>query len=133
MNKNNLKLPSNRKFGILFVFIFFFLSAYFYKNFLIMISFFLLATIFIIILIFNDNLLKPINLLWMKIGHILGIIVSPIILSFLYFLIISPIAIVLKILKRDELNISLDKKIQSHFKSRNNNNFSLNDFFKNQF
>ena len=133
MNKNNLKLPSNRKFGILFVFIFFFLSAYFYKNFLIMISFFLLATIFIIILIFNDNLLKPINILWMKIGHILGIIVSPIILSFLYFFIISPIAIVLKILKRDELNISLDKKIQSHFKSRNNNNFSLNDFFKNQF
>ena len=98
-----------------------------------MISFFLLATIFIIILIFNDNLLKPINILWMKIGHILGIIVSPIILSFLYFFIISPIAIVLKILKRDELNISLDKKIQSHFKSRNNNNFSLNDFFKNQF
>ena len=133
MNKNNLKLPSNRKFGILFIFIFFFLSAYFYKNFLIMISFFLLATIFIIILIFNDNLLKPINILWMKIGHILGIIVSPIILSFLYFFIISPIAIVLKILKRDELNISLDKKIQSHFKSRNNNNFSLNDFFKNQF
>ena len=133
MNKNNLKLPSNRKFGILFVFIFFFLSAYFYKNFLIMISFFLLATIFIIILIFNDNLLKPINILWMKIGHILGIIVSPIILSFLYFFIISPIAIVLKILKRDELNLSLDKKIQSHFKSRNNNNFSLNDFFKNQF
>ena len=133
MNKNNLKLPSNRKFGILFIFIFFFLSAYFYKNFLIMISFFLLATIFIIILIFNDNLLKPINILWMKIGHILGIIVSPIILSFLYFFIISPIAIVLKILKRDELNISLDKKTQSHFKSRNKNNFSLNDFFKNQF
>ena len=52
--------------------------------------------------------LKPVYLLWMKIGHALGWINTRIILGLVFFVMFAPIALVLRILGKDPLHRKLD-------------------------
>lgn len=99
------ELPSNRKFGFFFSAVFLICAIYFsYTNqHTLSIGFFSLSIIFISISILKDELLLPFNRLWMRFGMLLGMIISPIILAILFFFMFTPIAIVMKIFKRDEL------------------------------
>tara|TARA_Y200000002_G_scaffold376827_2_gene381311 strand:+ start:755 stop:1156 length:402 start_codon:yes stop_codon:yes gene_type:complete len=105
MDISKAELPSNKKFGFFFSSVFLICAIYFfYTNQLTYsLGFFSFAIIFIYISIVKDGLLLPFNRLWMRFGMLLGMIISPIILAILFFLIFTPIAIVMKIFKRDEL------------------------------
>jgi len=107
-----MKLPSNRNFGLVFSIFFLVLSAYFYLNFnmnLSTIIFIFLSLIFFIFGILNSKILYPINLIWYKFGILLGKIVSPIIMGIIFFLVVTPIGIFLKIIKKDILNLKFNK------------------------
>lgn len=105
--KTEVVLPSNRKFGLIlgsfFPAIFYLfvgsINAYFY-GFFVMI--FILG-------IFNSKLLTPLNFMWMQLGVLLGRVTSPIALSFLYFLVLTPFALLFRLIKRDELRLHPDK------------------------
>ena len=66
--------------------------------------------IFLIITITNADALLPLNKLWMKFGILLGMIISPIIMGIIFFVIFTPIAILMRLSGRDELRLRLKKK-----------------------
>ena len=115
----DIKLPSNKKFGFFFTIIFIILTSFFYfkESFLWAYFFAITSSIFLIITIVNANTLKPLNKLWMYLGLILGLIVSPIVLGIIFFGIFTPIALLMRINGRDELRLKLKNKT-SHWISR---------------
>ena len=66
--------------------------------------------IFLIITITNADALLPLNKLWMKFGILLGMIISPIIMGIIFFVIFTPIAILMRLSGRDELRLRFKKK-----------------------
>ena len=127
------KLPSNKKFGIFLICIFL-LVLFFLNNNLsnLLIYFFIFLIISLsIILVTKESLLLPLNKLWMTIGIILGKLISPIIIGAIFFLILSPLAILFKIIGRDELNLKKNK-FQTNWKlTKDTKNYKK--FFRNQF
>ena len=133
MEKLSHELPSNRKFGFFFSFLFLCISIYLiYKSSnLLSIFTFIIFSVFILATLFIPNSLKPLNIAWFRIGFILGKIVSPIVLGFIFFILISPLAIILKISGRDELRIKMNVR-KSEWKKRIPVGPSANSF-KDQF
>jgi hypothetical protein len=105
--KNKIPMPSNRKFGLFFSFIFFLISAYFFysNNDLQSLIFLIFFLFFLFTSIIHPKLLYPFNKLWNYLGYFLGRIFSPVVLGVIYFLIITPYALVFKIISRDELQL----------------------------
>ena len=103
--KNNNK-PSNKNFGIVF-FIVFLLVAFYPLTFNgeIKIWSLLISLIFLLLGIINSKILTPLNKTWYKFGIILGKIVSPIIMGIIFFLVVTPVGLIMKVLKKDILNL----------------------------
>ena len=106
MRNNNIKISTNKSFGIVF-FIFFFVIAIFPKlndeN--IRIWSLIISIIFLILGLLNSRALTPLNKLWFKFGIFLGKVISPIILGIIFFLVVTPIGLLMKIFKKDVLNL----------------------------
>jgi len=119
-------LPSNKKFGVFFSVVF--LILYFYLSNILFLS---LSLLFLFFSFFYTNALQPLNDLWFKLGMLLGNIVSPVVLGFIFFLLITPISVIGKIFKRNPLKINLDKNIKTYWITRDNG-FTKEDF-NNQF
>ncbi len=133
MDINSVKLPSNKRFGIFFCGVFILLALYFYVYISITyaIIFLILGILFLLAAIFRDSFLLPFNIAWMKLGVLLGRIVSPIILAFLFFVMFTPIAIVMRIFRRDELRLRA-LNAESFWKYRDKESIK-NSSFKQQF
>ena len=133
MKFSEIKLPSNRKFGFFFTIIFLIISAYFFFNESYKSGYFflLISIIFFIITILKAELLLPLNKLWMRFGFTLGLIINPIVLGIIFFLIFTPIGLIMRLFKRDELRLKI-KKRDSHWKLRTEKNVNV-DLFKQQF
>ena len=103
--KNNNK-PSNKNFGIVF-FIVFLLVAFYPLTFNgeIKIWSLLISLIFLLLGIINSKILTPLNKTWYKFGIILGKIVSPIIMGIIFFLVVTPIGLIMRVFKKDILNL----------------------------
>ena len=132
MKFSEIELPSNRKFGIFFTFVFAVAAAYFYNSDIMTWAYLFSATslIFLVITLVKDELLLPLNKLWMRFGLLLGIIVSPIVLGIIFFGLFTPIATLMRLSGRDELKLKFSRK-GSHWISRSEPIKS--DSFKNQF
>tara|TARA_B100000900_G_C20407625_1_gene645481 strand:- start:130 stop:516 length:387 start_codon:yes stop_codon:yes gene_type:complete len=113
-------MVSNKKFGFFFTFVFLIVSTsliFIYKSLVLSgIIFFLLSIITFILALFYPNQLTIFNKIWYSFGLFLNRIISPIILGFIFFCIISPIALCMRISKRDELLLKR-KKYKSYWKS----------------
>jgi len=131
--KSDISLPSNKKFGYFFGIIFFVLGIYFlFKETQGMSWLFLfLGGLFILTASYIPIILLPLNKLWFKLGLLLSKIVNPIIIGIIFFIVVSPIAILANFTGRDELRLKkstkntfwIDKKESSHDQ----------DFFRKQF
>jgi len=102
---------SNRSFGVVF-FVFFLIISLFpllndndirYWS-------LILSIIFLVLGLLNSNLLTPLNNLWFKFGILLGKVISPFIMGTIFFIIVTPIGIIMKILKKDLLNLKFNNK-----------------------
>lgn len=120
MKFSDIELPSNRKFGFFFAFVFALTAAYFYysENMLWAYTFFALSMVFLIITLIRSDALLPLNKLWMRFGHLLGIILSPIVLGIIFFGLFTPIAILMRLSGRDELRLKFTQKL-SYWITRN--------------
>ena len=119
MKFSELKLPSNKKFGFFFTFVFLFAASYFFLSESIITAyiFFSLAVAFLLITFINANALLFLNKLWMRLGQLLGMIISPIILAIIFFALFTPYGLVMRLFGRDELRLKLGKR-ESHWKPR---------------
>ena len=135
MNITEIELPSNKKFGYFFAAVFFLIAAYFYIINSLMLSaiFVSMSLIFLVITFFNDALLLPLNKLWMRFGMLLSIIVSPIIMGIIFFGLFTPMSLIMRLFRRDELRIRLNKN-KTHWIFRDfPEGKELSDSFKYQY
>jgi hypothetical protein len=101
-------LPSNRNFGLLFAGVFALLSAYAaYQNAeAFKVYGWLIAGIVVgLVAIAAPWLLAPLNKAWMKLGELMGRVVSPLVLGVIFFVLITPVALVTRLFGRDELRL----------------------------
>tara|TARA_B100000035_G_C20802691_1_gene466235 strand:- start:176 stop:562 length:387 start_codon:yes stop_codon:yes gene_type:complete len=109
MEKNKNK-SSNKSFGIVFFLVFFLIGIYplLYSNDVRFWSL-LISLIFLILGLMNSKILTPLNRLWFKFGIILGKIISPIVMGVIFFLVVTPIGLIMRILKKDILNLKFNE------------------------
>ena len=111
MNKQKIKIGSNRSFGIVFFVVFLIISFYPLSNEGdLRIWSLVVSIIFLLLGLFNSQILTPLNKIWFKFGMILGNIVSPIVMGLVFFCVVTPIAIMMRLLGKDILNIKKNKK-----------------------
>ena len=97
---------SNKNFGLTFFIVFLIISFWpLMHNEQIRIWSLVIALIFLILGMSNSKILTPLNTIWFKFGLILGRIVSPIVMGIIFFLIVTPISIIMRILGKDLLNL----------------------------
>ena len=133
MSIEQVRLPSNRTFGVFFSLVFFTLSTYltWSGDAPLSITFGALSITFFSAAQFHPALLLPLNKLWMRFGLFLGSIVSPIVLGVLFFVIFTPIALLMRRFGRDELRLKRTR-LPTYWKPRDPQ-FHSGDSFKSQF
>jgi len=132
MRFSEIELPSNKKFGYFFTFIFLIAAGYFYTNSSLTLAYLFAVTALVLFLVtlVKADLLLPLNKLWMRFGLLLGMIVSPIVLGVIFFGLFTPIAFLMRLSGRDELRLKFKQK-NTHWITRDDTIQA--DSFKNQF
>ena len=132
MNFSEIELPSNRKFGLFFTFVFAVAAAYFYyaENIVWTYAFVVASLIFLLITLIKSDALLPLNKLWMRFGLLFGMITSKIVLGIIFFGLFMPIAVLMRLGGRDELSLQISQKV-SYWKTRSEQ--IEPESFKNQF
>ena len=113
------KKNTNRSFGILFFIVFSIISIWpiLSGNELRLWSF-IVAIIFLIMGITKSRFLTPFNIAWIKFGELLGVIISPLIMSLVYFLVVLPIGILMRVLGKDLLSLKFNKNIETYWNKK---------------
>jgi hypothetical protein len=102
----DVKIGSNRSFGIVFFIVFLLISTYpLINDESVRIWSLVVSLIFLILGIINSNILSPLNKLWFKFGIFLGKIISPIIMGIIFFLVVTPIGLIMRLIGKDVLNL----------------------------
>ena len=104
------KISSNRSFGILFSIVFAIITFWpiFSGNPLRLWSL-PISIIFLVLGLLNSKLLNPLNIVWVKFGELLGRIIAPIVMAIIYFIIVTPIGLFMRLIGKDLLNIKFSK------------------------
>ena len=107
---DDIKISSNRSFGIVFFVVFLLIALYpFTYGGEIRIWSLIISLIFLILGLFNSTILSPLNKIWFKFGLFLGKIVSPLIMGIIFFLVVTPIGFIMRLLGKDVLNLKYSK------------------------
>ena len=107
---DDIKISSNRSFGIVFFVVFLLIALYpFTYGGEIRIWSLIISLIFLILGLFNSIILSPLNKIWFKFGLFLGKIVSPLIMGIIFFLVVTPIGFTMRLLGKDVLNLKYNK------------------------
>ena len=121
---------SNRSFGILFFVVFLIIGLWPVKNGNTLNFYFLIASIIFLILgAFNSKLLSPLNKAWIKFGEILGLIIAPIVMGIVYFVILTPVSLIVRLFGKDLLGLKLLKKNETYWIKRNKKLTSMDKQF----
>jgi len=130
---NNSKLPTNKTFGYFFTSVFLILGFYFIYIFSYNLAYIIfgISIVFFGITQFKPNLLYYLNYYWYQIGRLLGKFISPLIIALIFFVIISPIAIYMKIIRRDYLRMK-KSKIKSYWIDKKISR-DVHEFFNKQY
>ena len=116
---NKIKISSNRNFGLVFFIVFLIVSLWplTYGE-PIRIWSLIISMVFLILGLMNSKLLTPLNKLWFKFGMILGAIVAPIVMGVIFFLVVTPIGLVMNMMGKDLLNKRYNEKKETYWVKR---------------
>ena len=107
---SKIEISSNKSFGVVFFIFFFVVSIYpLFKSGDLRTWSLIISVIFLILGLLNSKILTPLNKLWFKFGILLGTIVSPIVMGIVFFIVVTPISLIMKILGKDILNLKKNK------------------------
>jgi len=113
------KKSSNKSFGILFFLVFFVFGLWpLTKEMSPNIYLITISIIFLTLGLLNSKLLSPINEIWIKFGEILGKIIAPLIMALVYFLILTPISLLVRAFGKDLLGLKYLKQQNSYWIKR---------------
>ena len=120
---------SNKSFGIVFFAVFLIIALYpLLENENVRVWSIIVSVIFLILGLLNSTILSPLNKVWFKFGIALGNFVSPIVMGLVFFIVVTPISILMRVLKKDLLNLKKGNKKtywieRSKIKSKMKNQF----------
>ena len=107
---DDVKISSNRNFGIVFFLVFLIIAIYpLLNDGEIRKWSLIISVIFLILGLINSKILNPINKLWFKFGIFLGKIISPLVMGVIFFIVITPIGLLMRLLNKDLLNLKFNK------------------------
>ena len=107
----NTKVGSNRSFGVVFFVVFLLIAVYpLINNENIRYWSLIIALVFLILGLLNSKILTPLNKIWFKFGIFLGKIISPFIMGLIFFLVVTPIGLFMRLLNKDLLSLKFNKK-----------------------
>ena len=125
----DIKISSNRSFGLVFFVVFLIVALYpLLENESVRLWSIILSAIFLILGILDSKFLTPLNKIWFKFGILLGSIVSPIVMGVVFFAIVTPTSIIMKVLGKNLLNLKKDDK-KTYWIARS----KIKSMMKNQF
>ena len=108
---NDIKISSNRSFGVVFFIVFLLIALYpLLNNNEIRLWSLIISVLFLILGILNSKILSPLNKIWFKFGLLLGKIISPIIMGVIFFLVVTPIGFIMKLLGKDLINLKFNNE-----------------------
>ena len=124
------KESSNRSFGIVFFVVFLIIGLWPLKNGdNLNVYFVAISGIFLILGLINSKLLSPLNKIWIKLGEVLGIIIAPIVMFLVYFVVLTPVSLIVRLFGKDLLGLMFLKKKDSYWIKRKKNLGSMNNQF----
>ena len=127
--QKNIKLPSNRNFGIVFFIVFLIIALWpLLKQNEIRIWSLIISFIFFVLGLINSRLLTPLNKLWFKFGILLGNIISPIVMGIVFFLVVTPTGLVMRIFRKDILKLKKNSN-DTYWINKDNTNSSMRNQF----
>ena len=110
---------SNKSFGLLFFVVFLILGLWPLKNGESLNFYFITASVvFLILGLLNSKFLSPLNKSWIKLGEILGFIIAPIVMALVYFVILTPVSIIVRVFGKDLLGLKFLKKKDTYWIQR---------------
>ena len=108
---NDVKISSNRSFGVVFFIVFLLIALYpVINNEEIRAWSLIVSLIFLVLGLLNSKILNPLNQIWFKFGILLGRIISPLIMAIIFFFVVTPIGLIMRILGKDILNLRYNTK-----------------------
>ncbi len=111
MKNNDIKIGSNKSFGIVFFIVFLIIALYpMLKGQDLRLWSLIISFIFLILGMINSSILTPLNKIWFKFGILLGNIISPIVMAIVFFGVVLPTGIVMKILRKDLIALKKNNK-----------------------
>ena len=116
MKKVSVKISSNRSFGFVFFVVFLVISLWPLKSQEdLRMWAFILSFVFLVLGFLNSKFLTPLNKLWLKFGFFLGSIVSPIVMGIVFFMVLTPVGLIMRFLGKDLLRISKSKLLSTYW------------------
>ena len=111
-----MKKSSEKSFGILFGIVFLLISLWplFSSNNLRLWAL-IISLIFFIITFLKPEILKPLNSIWVKFGEILGKVVAPIVMGIVFFVVLTPISLIVRAFGKDLLGLKITDKKNSYW------------------
>ena len=106
---DDVKISSNRSFGIVFFVVFLIIALFpLINDGNIRLWSLFVSLAFLVLGLLNSKFLSPLNKIWFKFGLFLGKIISPIVMGLIFFIVVTPIGILMRILKKDLLNLKMN-------------------------
>ena len=103
---DDVKIGSNRSFGIVFFVVFLLISTYpLINGDELRLWSLIISIVFLFLGLLNSKILNPLNKLWFKFGIFLGKIISPLVMGIIFFLVVTPIGLLMRLLNKDLLNL----------------------------
>ena len=110
---------SNRSFGLLFFVVFLILGLWPLKNSLDLNLYLIsISAVFLILGVTNSKILSPLNKLWIKFGEIHGMVIAPLVMALVYFIVLTPVSLIVRIFGKDLLGLKFSKKKESYWINR---------------
>ena len=118
-HKPKIKISSNRNFGLVFFVVFLIIAFWpILNNGDLRLWSIIISLIFLILGLLNSKLLKPLNLAWTKFVIMLGNFIAPLVMGFIFFLVVTPVGLVMRIIGKDLLNLKFNKNMKTYWINR---------------
>ena len=130
LNNKKIEKSTNRSFGLVFFIVFLIIglwplvnggSARFWSL--------IIALIFLFLGILNSKILTPLNVLWSKFGELLGIVIAPIVMGIIFFLVVTPTGLIMRMFGKDLLRNKFQINNESYWIKKEKNKNSMKKQF----
>ena len=109
----------NRSFGLLFFIVFLAFAFWLLiKKGEINLYLISISLIFLILGLLNSKILTPLNKSWIKFGELLGRIIAPIVMGIVYFIILTPISLLVRLFGKDLIGMKFNKNLKTYWIKR---------------